>query len=60
MIETPISEILEINQKTIHKLASDNIYRGYDLTFANEHYLTKPFSMRIAHTIHELKGQSCI
>lgn len=32
----------------------------YDLTFANEHHLAKQFSVLIARTIRELKGQSCI
>ncbi|RZG66872.1 Y-family DNA polymerase [Acinetobacter bouvetii] len=60
MMETPVSEIWGIGRKISKKLDSYNILSCYDLTFANEHHLAKQFSVLIARTIRELKGQSCI
>ncbi|MGE8540950.1 Y-family DNA polymerase [Acinetobacter sp. ANC 3813] len=60
MMETPVSEVWGIGRKISKKLDSYNIRSSYDLTFANEHHLAKQFSVLIARTIRELKGQSCI
>ncbi|WP_353141194.1 Y-family DNA polymerase [Acinetobacter pragensis] len=60
MMHTPVSEIWGIGRKIGKKLESYNIRSCYDLTFANEHHLAKQFSVLLARTIRELKGQSCI
>ncbi|MGE4316866.1 Y-family DNA polymerase [Acinetobacter sp.] len=60
LLETPASEIWGIGRKISKQLQDYEIYSCYDLTFANEHHLGKQFSVMIARTIRELKGQSCI
>ncbi|WP_151980341.1 Y-family DNA polymerase [Acinetobacter guerrae] len=60
MINTPAKEVWGIGHQISKRLQAYNIYNAYDLTFANEHYLAKEFSVIIARTIRELKGQSCI
>ncbi|MEQ1105048.1 Y-family DNA polymerase [Acinetobacter ursingii] len=60
MINTPAKEVWGIGHQISKRLQAYNIYSCYDLTFANEHYLAKEFSVIIARTICELKGQSCI
>lgn len=58
--EIPVADIWGIGRKISKQLQDYEIYNGYDLTFANEHHLGKQFSVLIARTIRELKGQSCI
>ncbi|CAB1221442.1 Y-family DNA polymerase [Acinetobacter bouvetii] len=58
--ETPVAEIWGIGRKISKQLQDYEIYNAYDLTFANEHHLGKQFSVMLARTIRELKGQSCI
>ncbi len=60
LIETDVSEVWGIGRKISKKLQAYGIQSCYDLTFANEHHLAKQFSVLIARTIRELKGQSCI
>ncbi|TCM66443.1 DNA polymerase V [Acinetobacter calcoaceticus] len=60
LMETDVAEIWGIGAKTSKQLASYGIQNCYDLTFANEHHLIKPFSVLMARCIRELKGQSCI
>lgn len=60
LLETNVAEVWSIGRKTSKRLQAYNIYNCYDLTFANEHYLAREFSVVIARTIRELKGQSCI
>ncbi|MCG2609782.1 Y-family DNA polymerase [Acinetobacter sp. SM34] len=60
LLETPASEIWGVGRKISKQLQDYEIYSCYDLTFANEHHLAKQFSVTIARTIRELKGQSCI
>lgn len=60
LIETSVSEIWGVGRKISKQLESYGIYNCYDLTFANEHYLMKQFSVLMGRTIRELKGQSCI
>ncbi|WP_445659855.1 Y-family DNA polymerase [Acinetobacter sp. F16] len=58
--ETPVADVWGIGCKISKQLQDYKIYNGYDLTFANEHHLARQFSVLIARTIRELKGQSCI
>ncbi|MGE8559692.1 MAG: Y-family DNA polymerase, partial [Acinetobacter sp.] len=58
--ETPVAEIWGVGRKISKQLQEYEIHNSYDLTFANEHHLAKQFSVVIARTIRELKGQSCI
>ena len=60
LITTPVSEVWGIGRKISKQLQAYNIKSCYDLTFANEHYLAREFSVLIGRTIRELKGQSCI
>ncbi len=60
MMQTPVSEVWGIGSKISKRLAGFNIHSSYDLTFANEHHLSKQFSVLLGRTIRELKGQSCI
>lgn len=60
LIETEVSEVWGMGRQISKKLQSYNIRNCFDLTFANEHYLSKQFSVLIGRTIRELKGQSCI
>lgn len=60
LLETNVSEIWGIGHKISKQLQSYGILNCYDLTFANEHYLVREFSVLMARTIRELKGQSCI
>jgi DNA polymerase V len=60
LLETPVEEVWGIGRKISKKLQHYAIHNSFDLTFANEHYLCKEFSVLIARTIRELKGQSCI
>lgn len=60
LLETSVSEVWGIGRKISKQLQAYGIKSCYDLTFANEHYLAKQFSVVIARTIRELKGQSCI
>ena len=60
LLETEAGEIWGIGRKISKQLQTYGIKNCYDLTFANEHHLTKQFSVLIARTIRELKGQSCI
>jgi len=60
LLETAASEVWGIGRKISKQLQDYEIYSCYDLTFANEHHLAKQFSVLIARTIRELKGQSCI
>lgn len=60
LLETPVEEVWGIGRKISKKLQHYAIHNSFDLTFANEHYLSKEFSVLIARTIRELKGQSCI
>ncbi|WP_130804792.1 Y-family DNA polymerase [Acinetobacter ihumii] len=59
-LTTPAKEVWGIGHQISKRLQDYNIYSCYDLTFANEHYLGKAFSVVIARTVRELKGQSCI
>lgn len=60
LLETEVSEIWGIGRKISKQLKAYNIQTCYDLTFANEHHLSREFSVLIARTIRELNGQSCI
>ncbi|ENV33270.1 Y-family DNA polymerase [Acinetobacter gerneri] len=60
LIETPVSEVWGIGRKISKQLKAYAIESCYDLTFANEHHLSRQFSVLIGRTIRELKGQSCI
>lgn len=60
MQHTPVKEVWGIGYQLIKQLRSYEIYSCLDLTFANEHHLAKAFSVVMARTIRELKGQSCI
>ena len=60
LLDTPVSEVWGVGQRISKQLESYGIYNCYDLTFANEHHLTKQFSVCMGRTIRELKGQSCI
>lgn len=60
LLETSVAEVWCVGRKTSKRLQAYNIYNCYDLTFANEHYLAREFSVVIGRTIRELKGQSCI
>jgi DNA polymerase V len=50
---------LGIGRKNGKQFQDYKFYSCYDLTFANKHHLGKQFSVMIARTIPELKGQSC-
>ena len=60
LLNTDVSEVWGIGRKISKKLRPYAIQNCYDLTFANEHYLSREFSVLLARTIRELKGQSCI
>lgn len=60
LLETEVSEVWGIGRKISKQLQAYGIRSCYDLTFANEYHLAKQFSVLIARTIRELKGQSCI
>ena len=60
LLETHVADVWGIGRKTSKQLQAYNIQNCYDLTFANEHYLAREFSVVIGRTIRELKGQSCI
>lgn len=60
LLNTNVSEIWGIGRKISKQLEAYKIENCYDLTFANEHHLTRAFSVLIGRTIRELKGQSCI
>lgn len=50
---------LGIGRKNGKQFQDYKFYSCYDLTFANKYHLGKQFSVMIARTIPELKGQSC-
>ena len=60
LMQTHVSDIWGVGRKISKKLEMFEIKTCYDLTFANEHHLTKQFSVLLGRTIRELKGQSCI
>lgn len=60
MQQTSVKEVWGIGYQLVKQLRSYEIYSCLDLTFANEHHLAKAFSVVMARTIRELKGQSCI
>lgn len=60
LMQTDVSEVWGVGRKISKRLQAFEIKNCYDLTFANEHHLVKHFSVLIARTIRELKGQSCI
>lgn len=60
LVDTSASEVWGVGRKISKQLQAYGIHSCYDLTFANEHHLGKQFSVVIARTIRELKGQSCI
>ena len=60
LLDTDVSEVWGIGRKISKRLEAYGIRSCYDLTFANEHHLAKQFSVLMARTIRELKGQSCI
>lgn len=60
LLDTDVSEVWGVGRKISKQLQAYGIRSCYDLTFANEHHLTKQFSVLIARTIRELKGQSCM
>lgn len=60
LLHTHVSEVWGVGRKTSKQLESYAIKNCFDLTFANEHHLAKQFSVLMARTIRELKGQSCI
>ena len=59
-LTTSVQEVWGIGSRTAKKLSTYSIHTVWDLTFANEHILRRTFSVLIARTIRELKGQSCI
>lgn len=60
LLETDVAEVWGIGRQISKQLKAYEIRNCFDLTFANEHHLAKQFSVLIARTIRELKGQSCI
>jgi len=60
LIETDVAEVWGVGRKISNRLNTYNIKNSYDLTFANEHHLTREFSIVLGRTIRELKGHSCI
>lgn len=60
LLDTDVSKVWGVGRKISKHLEAYGIRSCYDLTFANEHHLAKQFSVLIARTIRELKGQSCI
>lgn len=60
LMETHVAEIWGIGRKISKQLQAYEIKTCYDLTFANEHHLSRMFSVLLGRTIRELKGQSCI
>ena len=60
MARTPVKEVWGVGYQLVKQLQSYQIYSSLDLTFANEHHMVKAFSVVMARTIRELKGQSCI
>lgn len=59
-MDTNVAEVWGIGRKISKQLQFYEIKNCYDLTFANEYHLSKQFSVLIARTIRELKGQSRI
>lgn len=60
MQQTSVKEVWGIGYQLVKQLQSYEVYTCLDLTFANEHHMAKAFSVVMARTIRELKGQSCI
>lgn len=60
LLSTHVSEVWGIGRKISKQLKPYAIENCYDLTFANEHHLSRQFSVLLGRTIRELKGQSCI
>ncbi|MFW1647053.1 Y-family DNA polymerase [Acinetobacter nosocomialis] len=60
MQHTSVKEVWGIGYQLVKQLQSYEVYSCLDLTFANEHHMAKAFSVVMARTIRELKGQSCI
>lgn len=60
LLQTQVADVWGVGRKISKRLQAYSIQTCYDLTFANEHHLTREFSVVIGRTIRELKGQSCI
>lgn len=60
MLNTAVNEVWGIGAQLSKQLKAYHIYSCFDLACANEHRLTKAFSIVLGRTIRELKGESCI